>query len=321
MLERRRIPTRTRRAMSASTAAPVYLMSPPRPDWALKGKANFKSRQAEAVDAARAIEEWERLANAIVEAGGEVVVMPPGEASMTGLIYTAEAGELGFDRQGDPFFLLPHMAVEHRRGEAGHIQAFVEGELGIETRAVNAVWEAQGDAIRARHGDMIIHTYGEGPDRRTSEEAYDEVAGLLSPQHIQVGFRADPWFHGNTFLQFFRGQSGEVAMLVCPEALLEGDYERLKAFVGDVEVVELSVEQSEGYDTNALQVDETVLAPQSFSDRARGGAEGLGLEVVELNLSELFSKGGGAPVCLTNRLWGLEAAEIPPALRWSKRQD
>ncbi len=305
--------------MSASSAAPVYLMSPPRPDWALKGKANFKSRQAGSVDAGRAREEWESLADAIVEAGGEVVVMPPGDAAMTGLIYTAEAGELGFDGRGEPFFLLPHMAVEHRRDEADHIQRFVEEVLGIETRRVNALWEAQGDAIRGPHGDMIIHTYGEGPDRRTSEEAYDEVAELLSPQHIQIGFRADPWFHGNTFLQFFRAHPDEVAMLVCPEALLDGEYQRLKAFVGDVDVVELSVAQSEGYDTNALQVEETILAPQTFSETARQAVRALGLEVVALPLDELFSKGGGAPVCLTNRLWGIEAADIPAKVRWSRR--
>lgn len=301
-------------------ALPLYLMSPPRRDWALRGRANFKSRAAQGVDATRARYEWGALANAIVAAGGEVLVLPPGNTSLTGLIYTAEAGEFFRDLRGEGHFLLPTMAAEHRRKEADHIAAFLRDELAMKTHRINSTWEAQGDAIRAIHGDAIVHTYGMGPERRTTEDAYHEVAPLLSPQHIQIGFHADPWFHGNTFLQFFRRGTDQI-MVVCPEALLEGEYERLRAFIGDTPVVEISREQSEGYDTNALQVGMTVLAPSTFSETARDAVRGLGLDVWSMELDELFSKGGGAPVCLTNRLWGLDVAEIPDRLRWSLHPD
>lgn len=302
--------------MKTSKICPVYMMSPPRRDWRLRGRANFKSRAAGDVDPIQARREWTALADAIVDAGGEVVVLPPGDASLTGLIYTAEAGEFFRDAQRGRCFLLPSMAVEHRRPEADHIAAFVEDALQMTPHRVGVHWEAQGDAIRSAHGDAIVHTYGVGPDRRTAPEAYDEVAGLLSPQHIQMAFRADPWFHGNTFLQFFRRGTDHV-MLVCPEALVDGEYERLLAFVGDIPVVELTPAESEGYDTNALQVGTTVLAPEGFSDTARSAVDKLGLTVQTLALGELFSKGGGAPVCLTNRMWGLDVAEIPDQVRWS----
>lgn len=297
------------------TDKPTYLMSPPREDWALRGRANFKSRAADSADATLARREWAGLADAIVEAGGDVVVLPAGDASLTGLIYTAEAGEFFRDDRGEPSFLLPTMAVEHRRGEAEHIGDFITKRLGFGTVCVDATWEAQGDAIRLG-ADAIVHTYGVGPDRRTSRQAYDQVAPKLSSRHIQIGFVADPWFHGNTFLQFFHGADHTV-MLVCPEALLEGEYDRLLSFVGDVDVVELTREQSRGYDTNALQVGDTVIAPATFSDTARSVCEQLGLDVVALNLDELFSKGGGAPVCLTNRLWGVRSAELPQDVLWS----
>ena len=306
--------------MSTSKAIPVFLMSPPRRDWRLRGRANFKSRSAGEVDAEQARAEWSALADAIVDAGGEVVVLPPGDASLTGLIYTAEAGEFFRDARNNRHFLLPNMAVEHRRPEANHIAGFVEDILGMKPHRVRARWEAQGDAIRAAHGDAIVHTYGVGADRRTSQDAYQEVASALSPQHIQIAFRADPWFHGNTFLQFFR-RATEQIILVCPDALLDGEYERLRNFVGEIPVVELSRAQSEGYDTNALQVGDTVLAPQSFSTTAREAAEDLGLTVHTLELGELFSKGGGAPVCLSNRMWGLDIAEVPDETRWSLRPE
>lgn len=300
-------------------ATPIFLMSPPRPDWALRGRANFKSRAATGVDAEAARREWEKLADAIVAAGGEVVVMPPGDAELTGLIYTAESGEFFRDERGQPNFLLPNMAVEHRRREAETIRHFVEDVLGMQTARVDAVWEAQGDAIRTIDGDHIVHTYGIGADGRTEPGAYGVVAHLLSDRHIQIGFHADPWFHGNTFLQFFRKDS-QTIMVVCPEALRDGEFQRLREFVGQIPIVEISAEQSQGYDTNALQVGTTILAPQTFSQSTRGAVEELGLDVETLHLGELFSKGGGAPVCLTNRMWGLKVEEIPEQVRWSIRQ-
>lgn len=295
---------------------PVFLMSPPRRDWSLRGRANFKSRAADGVDAHRARREWADLADAIVEAGGEVAVLPPGDAELTGLIYTAEAGEYFVDDRGDNGFVLPSMAVDHRVDEADHIEAFVRDRLGVTPRRVDATWEGQGDAIRADDPGRIVHTWGVGPEARTDREAYDEVAELLSTDHIQISFRADPWFHGNTFLQFFR-RPEQAVMLVCPEALVDGEYERLLEFVGDTDVVELTVDESRGYDTNALQVGTTVVAPPGFSTTAADACDRLGLTVRRLELDELFSRGGGAPVCLTNRMWGLEADALPGDVRWS----
>ena len=299
-----------------TNSTPLFLMSPPRRDWALRGRANFKSRTADDVDADAARREWSALADAIVDAGGDVVVMPPGKRDLTGLVYTAESGEFFRDDSGALQFLLPSMAVEHRRGEARHIESFVGDVLEMNAHTTSAIWEAQGDAIRAGDADHIVHTWGVGPDGRTEEDAYPEVADLLSDRHIQIAFHADPWFHGNTFLQFFRNSETSV-MLVCPEALCDGELERLRQFAQPTHVVELSRRQSEGYDTNALQVQTTILAPGDFSTPARDGAEALGLDVQSLTLDELFSKGGGAPVCLTNRLWGLGADEVPDDVLWS----
>jgi N-dimethylarginine dimethylaminohydrolase len=299
---------------------PIYLMSPPRADWALRGKANFKSIAAGEADAAAAIREWQQLADAIVEAGGEVLVCPPSMTdNLTGLIYTAEAGEFYRDDAGRPGFILPNMAVAHRKAEADHIERFIAERLRWQTERIEPVWEAQGDAIRGLSADDIVHTYGVGPYARTSAEAYAEVAPKLSARHLQIRFHADPWFHGNTFLQVFRGSQKSI-VLVCPEALAQGELARLQGFFPETEVVPISAAQSQGYDTNALQVNDTVLAPATFSDTAREAVESIGLTVRCLDLGELFLKGGGAPVCLTNRLWGLSLDEVDPSLLWRSGQ-
>ncbi len=308
---------------------PVFLMSPPRKDWTIRGRSNRNSQDADAPDPDAARQEWTELANAIVAAGGEVVVIPPNpKLNLTGLPYTAEAGEF-FVRGPKHHFILPRMSTTHRRDEAHWIGLFVEQHLDCVTERPSAVWEAQGDCIRVLGGAGIIHTFGSGKLGRTRPKAYQQVAWRLSPKHIQIHFHADPWFHGNTFLNVFRnayparlGEPGDrlrELMLVCPEALMPGELERLQRFAPSVDIVRISPEESRGYDTNSLQVGNTVLASDTLSSVAEEAFRILQLEIVKLSFSELFGKGGGAPVCLTNRLWGMHPSDIPEAYRWSSQ--
>lgn len=302
----------------ADLSTPIFLMSPPRKDWSLRGKANFRSIAADQTDASKARQEWALLADSIVEAGGEVLVCPPHpELELTGMIYTAEAGEFYRDNEQRARFILPNMATAHRRLESQHIAPFISS-LGIQTEFILSTWEAQGDAIRAGGADQIIHTYGNGPYARSVKCAYSEVAQRLSDRHIQLSFHADPWFHGNTFLQVFRRSADDsLLVIVCPQALETGEFERLQAFLPDATFVSITAQQSQGYDTNSLQVNDTVLAPATLSQTTRNAIEAFGLNVKTLELGELFLKGGGAPVCLTNRLWGMKTQEIPAHARWS----
>ena len=87
------------------------------------------------------------LADAIVAAGGEVVVLPPNpKLNLTGLPYTAEAGEFfRLDEQGH--FILPRMGVFHRRDEAHWVGLFMTKSLEFVTERPPTTWEAQGDWI------------------------------------------------------------------------------------------------------------------------------------------------------------------------------
>ena len=88
----------------------LYLMSPPSPRWTLRGRANFRSREAPPVDAARARREWLALAEAIEAHGGTVVALSPAEDALTGMPYAAECGhivDIGNDGDAAPLFPLP----------------------------------------------------------------------------------------------------------------------------------------------------------------------------------------------------------------------
>lgn len=298
---------------------PVYLMSPPRHDWQLKGKANFRSSTAQAApDAQAAQREWASLADAICEAGGEVLVCPPHPTqNLTGMIYTAEAGELARDGQT---FVLPQMAAPHRQLEADWIGPFMEG-LGFRLARPEATWEAQGDALRAPCGQKIVHTYGVGPQARTSQAAYAQVSTYFGGEHLQLEFIADPWFHGNTFMGLY-GDLARAVAVYCPQALKPAQEQALAQWLQRHEIAAhtITAEQSLGYDTNSLQVNATVIASATLSASTRRCFEqALSLQVRPLELKELFLKGGGAPVCLTNRLWGLDPGRLPKRHLWSAR--
>jgi len=307
-------------------STPLYLMSPPPTNWRLEGRTNFRSRDADDVDASRARLEWQTLAEAIVDAGGDVAVVPPNPGRhLSGMMYTAEAGEFFRTDAGEPAMLLPNMAVEHRRPEADWLGGFYAG-LGLETHAVEATWEGQGDVIRGRTADQTIHTYGTGPDARTEAAAYEEVADRISERHLHLPFDAAPWFHGNTFMNVYRSPEtdesddpDDILLMICPDAIAESDYRRLREFLGDPPVCEITREQSLGYDTNALQVGGSVLASRTLSETAASALESLGLTIRRLDFHELFEKGGGAPVCLTNRLWRLSPTDLPNHALWSSR--
>lgn len=288
----------------ASTSSAVFLMSRPRDDWQIRGRANVFAaalNEAGAVSpsAADAQRDWQLIKDHIEDAGGRVVVVDNPDPLLTGLPYTAEAGVMGRDKQG-LVFVLPQLTPPHRQREPDVVKPAIEA-LGVRTVAVDAAFEGQGDVIGV--GARFVCTSGEGRWARTSPLAYERYARFLPGKSLHLRFHADPWFHGNTFLGGY-SNGDRVVVVVCPDALLDDGYGRLLRFVAPARIVNLSAEETLTYATNALQVNETVLAPAGVPDVVVDAWRGLGLTVKFLELPALFRKGGGAAVCLTNRLWG-----------------
>jgi N-dimethylarginine dimethylaminohydrolase len=298
----------------------AFLMSPPRPDWRIHGNANvFSQASAGASTVARgaALREWLTLADAVAARAPVLVVPFTDDATLTGMPYTAEAGLL-VHHGGRPLFLLPNVKPPHRKGEAAHIARTVTS-WGWPTRDTPVLWEGQGDVLEVptASGAGLVCTSGDGPWARSSEAAYDVVAPLLGRPSMHLRFRGDPWFHGNTFLASFHGARERVVM-VCEEALLPGGMDALVRFAGGARVVVITRQESLTYGTNALQIGDTLLAPRGVADVFSSTWRALGLTTVEIELPTLFARGGGAGVCMTNRmrLGDLELAGLPPSARY-----
>ncbi len=316
-------------------------MSPPRVDWRVHGRANVFSQQGQGdstqpaahVPRGAALREWLALADAIVEAGACVALLPwdDDDDTLTGMPYTAEAGALGrsvstnsgADAGRDSrVWLLPNVTPPHRRGEAPRIEKLARA-WGFRTHQVPVPWEGQGDIVDvgARMSPRYVCTSGDGKFARTSFEAFEKVASFLDGPAIHVGFRAEPWFHGNTFLACFHGASAsnassERAVVCCEDALFDGERARIEQHAGEgARWVSITRDESLHYATNALQVGDRVLAPAGAPAKLHELWKSLGLDVVEVALPTLFGRGGGAAVCLTNKLC-VTPSEVPAASRY-----
>jgi N-dimethylarginine dimethylaminohydrolase len=277
----------------------LYLMSPPGPSWALRGRANFRSREAPQVDAAKARLEWLCLAEAIEARGGTVVALEPPSEELTGMPYAAECGHIvaepdrerqGSDQPRPPTFLLPRMAAAHRKGERDHWGALA-AKMGM--RVVDpgrGTWEAQGDV--AVFDGVTLLFYGGRTDREGMEAAAAHIPGEAFCIEIR-----EPAFHGNMALLPlpFAGR-----MLVCPDVIQGDGMERLAARFGRDRLLPVTEAEIRAYATNGLPIGDTVLAPSLVPDRVRGLFEASGLRVELLVMSELCEKAGGASRCLVS---------------------
>ena len=265
-------------------------MSPPGPTWRIRGGTNFRSKDKPETDPVRARAEWDQLVAAIRKAGGEVAVMPAAEVDppLTGMIYTANAGQRFAD-----VYLVSRMWAPHRKDEAAHVEAFVR-TLGLETERAQHTWEGQAE-VSPLPGNRFILSWGVRSDR----ESVDEVRAHLSgAQTLDVKLR-DPFFHGDTCLDSMATPKGPI-LLACEAALVDRSLDDLRKFAAGVEVVPVSEADARAYACNALACGKTWLVPRGVSDALLKRVQSFGLDIVELDLSELFGKGGGGPRCLVN---------------------
>ena len=83
----------------------------------------------------------------------------------------------------------------------------------------------------------------------------------------------------------------------------------------------LSIDEADclGYAANSLCVNGTVLMPTGLSTGLRGNLVKRGFNLEELELGELFGKGGGGPRCLVNELRGFVLTDGRARLRVAAR--
>jgi N-dimethylarginine dimethylaminohydrolase len=289
----------------------LYLMSPPGPEWRLRGRANFRSEAAAPVDARAAIREWVSLADAIEFRGGRVVCLVPERGTeLTGLPYAAECGQI-VEREGELFFLLPTMFAPHRKGERALWRPAAEA-LGMKPVDLDGTWEAQGDVATFR-GRTLLFFGG-----RTDAAGVASAARWFPGDAILLEVR-QPAFHGNMAALPLEAAG---KLLVCPDVLLGDGLARLEEAFGAEAIVPVSVDEIRAYATNGLPIGSDVLAPHLVPARVTDLMKGWNLRVITLPMVELCEKAGGASRCLVSYA-RVDAAKltIPPALDYRAQRE
>lgn len=291
-------------------------MSYPGTDWHIRGGENFRSRTRSATNPRQAFTEWLALADAILRAGGQILVMPPPavDPPFTGMVYTAALGQL-FGSHQNLVFMLANMAAKHRQGEAEFARSFI-AELDLPTMAAQHVWEGQAD-LQLIAGNRYLATWG----IRSQRGSLDDIRPMLqSSSHLIDLELREPFYHGNTCLNPITNRAGDAVLLAHSGALVSNSLEGLRQFMGkDVEVYPLTVDDALALACQALCVNGTLIIPTGLSSALRGHLIRRGFMLEELELPELQGKGGGGPRALVNELRGLVAS--PDALSYAVLRD
>jgi N-dimethylarginine dimethylaminohydrolase len=282
----------------------LYFMSQPGPTWALRGRANFRSREAAPADAAGARREWLSLARAIEARGGTVVALPSPDAALTGLPYAAECGH-ALARPGQaPLFLLPRMKGAHRQPEREH-WAPLARRMGFEVVDPGAgIWEAQGD-VAELDGCTLLFWGG-----RTDREGHEAARRHFPGEVLELQIR-EPAFHGNMALLPLPAVD---RLLVCPDVIVPADLQALERRFGRERLLPVSEEEIRHYATNGLPVGRDWLAPSVVPERVRTQVAGTGMNVVPMPMVNLCEKGGGASRCLV-LVARVDGVTVPPENR------
>ena len=287
----------------------TFLMSYPAARWRIRGGENFRSKTRAETNPRAAMFEWLKLCDAITKHGGRILVMAPPEVDppLSGMMYTANAGALF--KQGESWtWMLSKMSVAHRQAEQAHIKAFW-AEAGVPTDAADHTWEGQADVATLPGGRYLL-TWGV----RSVRESLDDVKRRLptGARVLDVKLR-DPWFHGDTCMDAMATRGGDTVLLAFPGALVDRTVPELRTFAGDqVEVIQIDEADCLGYAANSLCVNGTILMPAGLSTGLRGNLLRRGFNIEELELGELFGKGGGGPRCLVNELRGFVLTDDAP---------
>lgn len=242
----------------------------------------------EAVDPARARDEWERLRAAVVAAGGEVLVIAP----------QPDAGAMVFTRDA---------ALVHLPGQAVILRN--DGPRGVVEPPLFSAWFAchgyaleapppgridGGNILRCHDGHYLIGIKP-GSDLRAERYLARLLHRLTGTPCTGIPLADRRYLHLDMVLADLGGRG----WLLHPAGLGSVDlrHPAWRAVFGKAPVIEVAEEEAGRLACNIITIGGMVIAGW-LSDRLRRAITALGFEVVLTELEE-FRKAGGGAHCLT----------------------
>lgn len=227
------------------------------------------------VDGARAVEQWEALAELYARRGVPLALAQP-VSGLPDMVFTANAALIWGGQA-----VLSRFRHPERAGEEAHWRTLLEG-LGLTVHELPAhlSFEGAGDALFL--GDHLFQAHG----FRTDQAAHPEVARLLDVASTSLRLVDPRFYHLDTCFC----PLDERTALAAPEAFAPESLEALRARVP--RLIEVSRAAAAGFACNAIPLEDTVVSSPAV---ARLGAElrAAGFDSVGLPMDEFIKSGGG----------------------------
>jgi N-dimethylarginine dimethylaminohydrolase len=280
----------------------TFVMSYPAAGWS--ASAGRSAASADAKPRA-ALEEWIALADAIVLAGGHILVCdPPGDAGAPSLPFAADWGAM-VRRNDQPLFLVPR-PTQQRAAETDAVRAFF-GAAGVTVQDLACATSGRGDLVQVSPGRYLFLA-GAHTDAGAAALIARELGATT---RFIEGAVAAPFRFGDEVVAALQNKGGDLVLLAHEAGLRGRSLPDLRAALQRVDVLAVDAEDAAAGACAALCVNGTVILPTGLSTALRGNLLRRGFQLVELELAELRAHGGGAHA-LVNELFGFVIGDGAP---------
>jgi N-dimethylarginine dimethylaminohydrolase len=238
--------------------------------------------QGQKVDKRAAVEQWEKMKNAIQEWGVRVELITQ-RKNLPDMVFTANAGTVVGNRVVMSNFKFPQ--------RAGETAAFEEwfAARGYETHRLpkNIKFEGCGDTVIYK--DMMLAGYG----YRSSLGGVRRAAKILDIELIPLKLRHPNFYHLDTCFCVLNNYCA----MYYPGAFTPSAIKKIKKLFPDL--IELDVTDATQFACNSVVYENKILMP-SGPQKIMKELDLRGYEITQINTSE-FLKSGGSLQCMT--LW------------------
>lgn len=298
------------------SAKQAIVMTDPR-HFAIKGGANPHTRNPDnslkVVELGRAWPQWHAYVDALLDAGLDVYVADA-TPSTTGMVFAANAGFLHERLASTPLsqrdFYVSHFTAPHRVAEQPLFEDFMR-RFGVNVLAYDDAvrFEGEADAFPVGRGESLrwMFTYGFRSDLSVADWLEREI---VQAPLMRLKLTNPAYYHGDCLLCDLGGP-----FLVWSGGIEPSDYAHLEDELGE-RIIALDDEDARGFIGNSFYVEthkgRFLFSPAAIRDATRAKIEAHGVQVVPVDISEFFGKGGGGPKCMVFNL-GLVDPDEPTA--------
>ncbi|MDO8293672.1 MAG: arginine deiminase-related protein [Gallionella sp.] len=238
------------------------------------------------VNSELAQQQWKNL-HGIVSGLASVSLIEP-VAGLPDMVFTANAGLVHSNKNGDKEVIVSSFRHAERQPEAKHFEKFFFSlDYRVRHLKEQTIFEGAGDALFDSQGRLWF-----GSGIRSVSHALDEIVEVFDVEACGLELTDPHWYHLDTaFCPLPQGRAIAYKKAFAAKSVAALDH----AFGEDI--IWVADEDAENFACNAISIGRNVILHRASAE-LKSALFQRGLEAIEADVSE-FLKAGGACKCLT----------------------